>query len=35
MPRSYSHNPPTPTFLDACDSLGMLVLDREPFTEQQ
>ncbi len=22
-----SHNPPTPTFLDACDSLGMLVLD--------
>ena len=22
-----SHNPPTPSFLDACDSLGMLVLD--------
>jgi beta-galactosidase len=22
-----SHNPPTPAFLDACDSLGMLVLD--------
>ena len=22
-----SHNPPTPEFLDACDSLGMLVLD--------
>ena len=22
-----SHNPPTPQFLDACDSLGMLVLD--------
>ena len=22
-----SHNPPTPELLDACDSLGMLVLD--------
>ncbi len=24
-----SHNPPTPELLDACDSLGMLVLDEE------
>lgn len=24
-----SHNPPTPEFLDACDSLGMLVLDEQ------
>jgi beta-galactosidase len=26
-----SHHPPTPEFLDACDSLGMLVLDENRF----
>ena len=26
-----SHNPPTPELLDACDSLGMLVLDETRF----
>ncbi len=26
-----SHNPPTPELLDACDSLGMLVLDENRF----
>jgi beta-galactosidase len=25
-----AHNPPSPAFLDACDRLGLLVLD-EPF----
>ena len=27
-----SHNPPTPELLDACDSLGMLVLDEQRLT---
>ncbi len=30
-----SHNPPTPELLDACDSLGMLVLDEDPVAEQR